>query len=88
MEKTIVNSSQSWEEPQLLNRSEVANLLRVSISYVDHLVDLPSYKIGTKKLFSKTEVLDYLRNHHVPSGHRIISKTDAVTSKERVNGKN
>lgn len=88
MEKTNLNLSQSWEEPQLLNRSEVANLLRVSISYVDHLVDLPCYKLGTKKLFSKSEVLDYLKNNHVPSGHRVISKTDAVSSKEIINGKN
>lgn len=86
MEKTIIKSPQSCEEPELLSRSEVAILLHSSLSYVDHLNDLPCYRLGKKKLFSKAEVLEYLKRNHVNTVSRNISKTDAIKVKEEANG--
>ena len=82
MDKTNLSSPQSWEMPELLTRSEVAQLLHVSLSYVDHLPDLPCYRLGKKKLFEKTEILIYLKENHVLPVAKTISKTDAINSKE------
>lgn len=82
MEKTIENSQQFLDEPELLTRSEVALLLHVSISYVDHLYDLPFYKIGSKKLYSKKEVLAYLSSNHLDIKPRKVSKTDSIYTRE------
>lgn len=82
MEKTILNSPQFLDEPELLTRSEVALLLHVSISYVDHLYDLPFYKIGAKKLYSKKEVLTYLARNHLDTTTRKVSKTNSIYERE------
>lgn len=82
MKETIIKAPQSCEEPELLSRSEVAILLHSSLSYVDHLDDLPCYKLGKKKLFSKSEVLEYINRNHVNPVSRNISKTDAIRMKE------
>ncbi len=76
---------QSPVEPELLTRSEAAGLLHVSLSYIDHLSDLPCYRLGKKKLFSKAEILDYLSRNHVTPTARKVSKTDAIKSKEAAN---
>lgn len=86
MKKTNVQSPQFLEIPELLTRAEVACLLHVSLSYVDHLHEIPCYKLGKKKLFSKSEILDYLKNNHFQPAARKISKTDAINSKEEANG--
>lgn len=78
--------SQSPAGPELLTRSEAAGLLHVSLSYVDHLADLPCYRLGKKKLFSKQEILDYLQSNHVTPAVRKVSKTNALNSKEDANG--
>ena len=71
-------STQLIENPELLTRDEVAQLLHVSLSFIDHLNDLPSYKLGKKKLFNKAEVLEYLnRNRIAPLSHN-VSKTDKI----------
>ncbi len=85
MDKNISKSTQSLAEPELLTRSEVAQLLHVSLSYVDHLPDLPCYRLGKKKLFSKEEILDYLRSNHVVPVSRTVSKTDTIKEKEAAN---
>lgn len=78
MENTNVQYSQLMENPELLNRDEVARLLHVSLSFIDHLNDLPSYKLGKKKLFNKAEVLEYLnRNRTTKLSHK-MSKTDKI----------
>ena len=82
MKETIIKTPQSCEEPVLLSRSEVAILLHSSLSYVDHLDDLPCYRLGKKKLFSKSEVLEYINRNHVNPVARSISKTDAICMKE------
>ena len=82
MDKTNEKTSQSWVMPDLLTRSEVAQLLHVSLSYVDHLPDLPCYKLGKKKLFEKTEILNFLKENHVMPVSKTISKTDEINSKE------
>lgn len=82
MEKTFEKSPQSWNETELLTRSEVALLLHSSLSYVDHLTDIPFYRIGRKKLFSRIEVMDYLKNNHINPTSKKISKTEAIRSKE------
>ena len=82
MEKTNAKSPQSMLEPELLTRSEVAQLLHVSLSYVDHLPDLPCFRLGKKKLFDKAEILDFLHRYHVIPVSRKVSKTDAVKFKE------
>lgn len=84
MEKTIEKSTQSWNETELLTRSEVALLLHTSLSYVDHLTDIPCYKIGRKKLFSKAEIIDFLNKNHITPVSRTISKTDVISSKENL----
>ena len=86
MEKTIENSQQFLDDPELLTRSEVALLLHVSISYVDHLYDLPFYKIGAKKLYSKKEVLTYLARNHLDTTTRKVSKTDSIHTRGEANG--
>ncbi len=69
-------STQLIENPELLTRDEVAQLLHVSLSFIDHLNDLPSYKLGKKKLFNKAEVLEFLnRNRTTPLSHK-VSKTE------------
>ena len=84
MENTNIESPQLLENPELLTRSEVAQLLHVSLSYIDHLPDLPSYKLGKKKLFSKIEVLEYLnKNRSIPI-HKVISKTDKIKNAQEV----
>lgn len=80
--ENISLSSQSLAEPELLTRSEVAQLLHVSLSYVDHLPDLPCFRLGKKKLFDKAEILDFLHRNHVVTVSRKVSKTDAVNLKE------
>lgn len=85
MNKTNVSSPQSLAEPELLTRSEVAQLLHVSLSYVDHLPDLPCFRLGKKKLFSKSEILGYLNCNHVEPTSRKVSKTDALRKKEVAN---
>ncbi len=75
-------------EPELLTRSEAAGLLHVSLSYIDHLTDLPCYRLGKKKLFSKAEILDFLRSNHVTPGMRKVSKTDAIKTREATNVEN
>lgn len=89
MEKTNLTSPQSVAvDPELLTRSEVAQLLHVSLSYVDHLPDLPCFKLGKKKLFSKSEILNYLHRNHVQSSTRKVSKTDAIRNREAPNVEN
>lgn len=85
MDNTNLKTPQFLENPELLTRSEVAQLLHVSLSYVDHLPDLPCYRLGKKKLFSKTEILDYLSSNHVQPVSRKVSKTDSIHSKEDAN---
>ncbi len=66
-------STQLIENPELLTRDEVAQLLHVSLSFIDHLNDLPSYKLGKKKLFNKAEVLEYLnRNRTTPLSRKVF----------------
>lgn len=78
MEKTNLNSPQFLADPELLTRDEVAQLLHVSLSFIDHLSELPSYKLGKKKLFNKSEVLEYLnKNRSVPFS-RNVSKTEKI----------
>ena len=78
MENTNLQSSQLMNNPELLTRDEVAQLLHVSLSFIDHLNDLPSYKLGKKKLFNKAEVLEYLnKNRTTPLTYK-ISKTDKI----------
>lgn len=78
MENTNVLSSQLMENPELLTRDEVAQLLHVSLSFIDHLNDLPSYKLGKKKLFNKAEVLQYLNKNRTTPFTRKVSKTDKI----------
>ena len=78
MENINVLSSQLMENPELLTRDEVAQLLHVSLSFIDHLNDLPSYKLGKKKLFNKTEVLQYLNKNRTPPLTQKVSKTDKI----------
>ena len=82
MEKTNFKTPQSMAGPELLTRSEVAQLLHVSLSYVDHLPDLPCFRLGKKKLFDKAEILDFLHRNHVVTVSRKVSKTDAVNLME------
>lgn len=78
MNNTNLNSSQFLENPELLTRDEVAQLLHVSLSYIDHLTELPSYKLGKKKLFNKSEVLEFLsRNRSIPFS-KTVSKTEKI----------
>ena len=84
MENTNIESPQLLENPELLTRSEVAQLLHVSLSYIDHLPDLPSYKLGKKKLFNKREILEYLnKNRSVPIP-KTISKTEKIRNAKEV----
>ncbi len=78
MEKTHLKSTQLNENPELLTRDEVAQLLHVSVSFVDHLKELPSYKLGKKKLFNKTDVLEYLNKNKTTSLSHTISKTEII----------
>ena len=78
MENTNLQSSQLMENPELLTRDEVAQLLHVSVSFIDHLKELPSYKIGKKKLFNKTDVLEYLNKNRTTSLSHKISKTEKI----------
>lgn len=78
MEKTNLNSPQFSADPELLTRDEVAQLLHVSLSFIDHLSELPSYKLGKKKLFNKSEVFEYLcKNRTIPSSKN-VSKTEKI----------
>ena len=78
MENTNLQSSQFMKNPELLTRDEVAQLLHVSVSFIDHLNDLPSYKLGKKKLFNKTDVLEYLNKNRTSSLSHKVSKTDKI----------
>ena len=78
MENTNFQSSELKENPELLTRDEVAQLLHVSLSFIDHLNDLPSYKLGKKKLFNKAEVLEYLNKNRTTPLSRKVSKTDKI----------
>lgn len=84
MENTNIESPQLLENPELLTRSEVAQLLHVSLSYIDHLPDLPSYKLGKKKLYNKKEVLEYLNmNRYIPVP-KTVSKTEKIKNVKEV----
>ena len=67
-------STQRMDNPELLTRDEVAQLLHVSLSFIDHLNDLPSYKLGKKKLFNKAEVLEYSGQANVKFDNSIITQ--------------
>lgn len=85
MERENLNSSQFLENPELLTRDEVAQLLHVSLSFIDHS-DLPSYKLGKKKLFDKKEVLDYLNMNRSKPVSKKVSKTEKISkTKEEAN---
>lgn len=84
MDNTNLNSPQFLENPELLTRDEVAQLLHVSLSFIDHLSELPSYKLGKKKLFNKKEVLEYLNmNRSIPI-NKTISKTEKTNKLKEV----
>lgn len=78
MEKTNLITPQFLADPELLTRDEVAQLLHVSLSFIDHLSELPSYKLGKKKLFIKSEVLEYLRKNRTISSSKNVSKTEKI----------
>lgn len=78
MEKTNLSIPQFLENPELLTRDEVAQLLHVSLSYIDHLTELPSYKLGKKKLFNKLEVLEYLSKNRIVPLNNKVSKTEKI----------
>lgn len=82
MEPRSIGTLPFSEQPEYITRSDVAVLLHASLSYVDHLDDLPFYRLGKKKLFSKAEVLEYIKRNHVTPVSRSISKTDAIHMKE------
>lgn len=82
MEPRNIGTLPFSEQPEYITRSDVAVLLHASLSYVDHLDDLPFYRLGKKKLFSKPEVLEYINRNHVNPVARRISKTDAIHMKE------
>lgn len=81
MEKKLSELTQSLDPPELMSRTEVAMYLHVSLSFVDHLIDLPFYKIGSKKLYAKNEVLAYLAKNHLDTNSRKVSKTDSIYSR-------
>lgn len=82
MEPRSIGTLPFSDQPEYITRSDVAVLLHASLSYVDHLNDLPFYRLGKKKLFSKAEVLEYIKRNHVTPVSRSISKTDAIHMKE------
>lgn len=84
MDKTNTQKPQFLENPELLTRSEVAHLLHVSISYIDHLPDLPSYKLGKRKLYDKREILEYLFTKRLIPVSKPISKTDKIYNSQEV----
>lgn len=84
MEKTNNQNPQFMENLELLSRPEVAQLLHVSISYIDHLSDLPSYKLGKKKLYNKQEVLEFLFTKRLIPVSKTISKTDQINNLKEV----
>ena len=84
MEKTNLNLPQFSKEPELLTRDDVAKLLHVSLSFIDHLSDLPSYKLGKKKLFNKSEVLEYLSKNRTVPLSKNISKTEKIYKSKEV----
>lgn len=71
---------------QALNTKDVALLLDISESRVRHLVSdrlIPHYKQGYKVFFKKSEIEDWMLEHHVKTTAQLKSEAATYTTLHR-----
>jgi excisionase family DNA binding protein len=57
-------------ERKLITIRELSEILHLSVPYIDVLIrkeEIPSYKIGKKRLFHIEEILEWLREKRCPT---------------------